>query len=482
MNGRVVGLVVVVLCGCSPKKDPPPAPPPPPPAVVDAGVAAAPVKVEPPPPLPEAPDVVAAFPDSAPASVSTDQGLLALLIENPAATEQALAQLDAPDSFRVSLIAGFARARGEKSFDVDAEPLLPSDAGVSDTVDAGAPAWIATDDAPFTSGGKVIRKLPLETKVQVVSLGATNAVVELRVAKTVIYGPGGHAAEKIIDAAERGSVPLNALRGEPLDVAKLIDEARTQRDDEAGQLAAIAMWQRAWRIERSARTREGLLRAGFAAKRASTVVLAALARDFAPAKGVTLEWACGTDAPPSQKRLTGVPAKLDAKACLAPFDARSACEKDSDAKKKKAEANAAFVATLPPHAWLHFTVDARSPRQVLVVSTPLLHVDSCDDFEQVFLETGSGKVRRLSLPLGNAGLEVWVPVERALGLEHAVISAASEQAAITWLRSRAPYKWVVDHHDLQVSLTVDSQGFKLAGDVTTAAWAVGPDRACGCDD
>jgi hypothetical protein len=479
--GLVVG-VVVVLTACSGKKADPVPTVAPVPVVVDAGPPA-PAKVEPPPPLPEQPDVVAAFPDSVAApSVETDPGLLALLIENPATTEQALAQMTAPDAFRVALIAAFARARGEKSFDVDAEPLLPLTDGGVPSLDAGSPAWVATDDAPFTSGGKVTRKLPLETKVQVLSTTATNALVELRIAKTAVFGASGHLPEKVLDSAERGSLPLKALRTEPLSIEALVEEARVQKDDEAGQLAAIALWQRAWRVERSARTREGLLRAGFAAKRASTVVLAALARDFAPAKGLALEWACGAKAPPPAKRVSGMPAKLEPTQCLAPLDARRACKSDSEKEKKKREATAAFVNGLPPNAWLHFTVDARTPRQALVVSTPLLPVDPCDDFEQVFLETGSGRVRRLSFPLGTSSLEVWVPVERTLGVEHAVISAASEQAAITWLRSRANYKWTVDHHELQVSLSVNELGFKLAGDVATATWIVPPDRGCGCEE
>lgn len=459
-----------------------------PPVVVDAGVPEE-VDAGPPPPKvevePEPIDIVAAFPEPPEPDPATDEGLLQLLLTDPAHAEAALVDGQSPDAFRIAILAGFATSRGEKGFDVRREPLLPvlEDGGVTSQLDAGATAYVVEDDAALTSGGKTVRTLPLGTAVQVVKSNAKTVTVELESAKVVVFGLTGRTPEKRVTEKVRGEVKGSALRVAPLDVDAMVAQARAlPRDDDDAKLRAIAWWQRAWRMERSPRTREGLMRAGFAARRASTVVLAALARDFAPVKGLTIDWVCGSDAPPSTQRLDAPPAKLGPKQCVRAWDARMSCPNDSASEQKKREARKTFLDSAPsPTAWLHFTVDARTPRQLFVVSSPLEFHDACADFKEVSLEAGNGRVRRLAFPLGPATQDVWVPIERTLGVEHAIISAASEQHAIEWMRARERYRWTIGAaQELQVSLTMNNTNFKLPGDVNAATRVVSPERSCDC--
>lgn len=440
---------------------------------------------------PEPIDVVAAFPEPPAPDPATDDGLLQLLLTDPAHAEAALVDGQSPDAFRIAILAGFAISRGEKGFDVRPEPLLPlleGDAGVADQpLDAGTTAWVVEDGAALTSGGKTLRTLPLGTEVQVLKTTAKSVSVSLESARVVLFGATGRTPEKRVTETVRGELKPSALRSTPLDVDKIVAEAQAQpRDEDEGKLRAIALWQRAWRIERSPRTREGLMRAGYAARRASTVVMASLARDFAPVKNLTLDWACGTDAPPSTQRLEfakgAPPAKLGPKQCVRAWDARQACDTDSASEKKKRAARKTFLDSVAsPHAWLHFTVDARTPRQLFVVTSPLEFHDACADFQEVSLEAGNGRVRRLAFPLGTATQDVWVPVERTLGVEHAIVSAASEQHAIEWMRARERYRWTIGAgQELQVSLTMNAMTFKLPGDVTAATKVVPPERSCDC--
>lgn len=463
--------VVLAVVGCSSPREAAPTPPvAPAPVAVDAGLPE-PVVETPPEPAPI--DVVAAFPEPEPADVTTDDGLISLLLANPVHAEEALAEAQSPDAFRIALLAGFARARGEKTFDVKPERVLPLlDAGVATTVDAGADAWVAEDEAPLTVSGKVVRALPLNTQVKVATLKATTATIEVPLTSVAIFGSTGHQPERRTVTLLRGDVKLSHLRNAPIDLDALLTDARkpVSFDDDQAKLQAIALWQRAWRIERSPRTREGLLRAGFAARRASTVVTAALAHDFAPVAGLTLEWGCADETGPR-------PGK-----CLKLGDERQACPTDSAKDKKRREARAATVGALgSKQAWLHFTVDARTPRQLLLISTPLALVDPCADFQEVAFEGGNGRVRRLSFPLGPAKQEVWLPVERTLGVEHALISAASEQHAVEWIRARERYRWTIGGpHELQVSLSLNSTNFSVPKDVGASMKVVPPERSCDC--
>jgi hypothetical protein len=442
MRSFWVVVVVVAVSSCSEEKPPPvveqPKPSLPPNKVIP---------VLPPAPKPEAepPESIAEFPDEPTVvDVSSDGRLMELLLADPGEAEKQLAQLESPNAWRVALLAQFAVTRGKKTRDVDAEEALPlveqADAGV---VTVG-PAWVADEQVPLMSAGKKpkqLERLAVNTPLEIKSLDGATATVSVPIAQVAVYGATGHQPERLVSKSLEGTVLISALTATALDVNELMARAREQKDDDAGKLKSVALWQRAWRIERSARTRDGLLRAGWAAERASTVVLAALARDFAPVSDLRFAYGCNADAPPSSKWVDvakGAPKVMPKQACVSGVDARTICPGERPAKKKGAEAMKTWLEKegVAPKSWLRFTVDARDRRQVFLVATPVQAVEGCDEFEQVTVEARSGVVRRLSLPLGVKTLEVWVPVEHHLGIDYSIPSATAEGEAVTWLRSR----------------------------------------------
>jgi hypothetical protein len=76
---------------------------------------------------------------------------------------------------------------------------------------------------------------------------------------------------------------------------------------------------------------------------------------------------------------------------------------------------------------------------------------------------------------------VLVPVERAVGVEYSVVSAASEAKAVAWLRSRSHVRWTMGRRgELEVSLQTADHGFRLESDVSAVSWAEAPARSCSC--
>lgn len=478
--------VVVLLMGC---RDRPPPPPPPPPTPV-----AAPEPPKPAPPKevalpPEPPESVAAFPDEVEVvEDASDERLLRLLLADPVKAEVALHQLNAPDAWQVAVIAQFALKRGEKSFELDAEPQLPLPAMDAGVVTAAGEAWIAEGGAPLVAPGKKapLAYLPLNTKVEVKALDGEWAELSVPVAQQAIYAETGMAPVKVSATPMLGRVKVSQLSALTLDAQESMRQALLQGDDEAGRLSSVAWWQHAWRIERSERTRAGLLRAAWAAKRASTVVHAALARNLASASGLRFAWACTGDDPSSASWLDltkARPKSLPPSVCVSGLDARARCEDDTRSALTKAAATKAWLegVSLTPKPWLRFTVDARDPRQVFVVTTPLEVADPCSEFEEVTFEAGSGLVRRLALPLGTRSMVIWVPVAKHAGAEFSIPSATSEGQAISWLRSRAAYRWTVGPKgDLEPSLGVNARTFQVSADVSATSFAVAPERDCSC--
>jgi hypothetical protein len=439
-----------------------------------------------PPPPPEA---VAAFPDeiARPPDAMSEERMLKLMLADPFAAERALQTLEAPAGWQVELIAQFALTRGEKSFELDPEPLLPLPAVDGGSVSDAGPAWVAEDALPLLGAKKVtLVTLPLDTKVEVKALDGDWAEVSVAIAQQVVYGEEGNGPQRVSSRSLRGRVRRGGLAVSAADAEGLMRRALDESADEAGQLRAVALWQHAWRLERSDRTRTGLLRAAWKARRASTVVRAALARDLAAASGLRFAFACNVDDPSTSSWLdvsSARPRPLPRAVCLSGLDARVVCKDEEATATKRAAATKKWLddARLTPKPWLRFTVDARDPAQIFLITTPLEVVDPCNDFEELTLEAGSGVVRRLRLPLGSKALVVWVPVTRHDGVEYSVPSALSETQAITWLRSREPWRWTLGKHgELEPSLGTNANSFE-AKELSAASFALPPERDCSCD-
>lgn len=476
-----MGLVLASwLTGC----DEPPAPPPKQ-VVTRAPTRPPPPKVEVPPPPPE---LVAAFPDTVvPDDADTDERLLRLLLSDPAKAERILHTKTSPDAWQVAVIAQFALVRGEKTFDVDPEPMLPMPALDGGVVSGPGPAWLAEDAPLLAPRGKqsTLATLPINTKVEVKTLEGEWAQVSVPIAQVAVFAEDDQAP-KVTATALLGRVKQTQLVAAPRDAEALMREALAQGDDTAGRLVAVALWHRAWRAERSERTRAGLLRAAWAARHASTLVRTALARNLAPVSGIRFAWACTGDDPAATKWLDvsrARPKPLPGSVCLSGLDARARCVDDSAAARSRAESTQQWLdaLALTPKPWLRFTVDARDPRQVFLVTTPLDVADPCSDFEELTFEAASGQVRRLALPLGSRELVVWVPVTRHAGAEFAVPSATSEGLAVAWLRSRGNYRWTLDGRgDLQPSLGTNARTYDVGADVSVTSFALAPERDCSC--
>ncbi|MFO0598206.1 MAG: hypothetical protein U0228_23080 [Myxococcaceae bacterium] len=492
-------LLLALLVGC---ESPPPPPPPPPPAPPkDAGPPPAPEPEPEPEPQDDEPDTVEEFPEAPEVpTLTTDEELMTLLLIDPRVAEERLANSDKPDAFRVALLSEFARARGDANEPV-AEALIPLAATADAGVPTGAgPAWAADDGVVLKKAAATVARLPLDTPVQVLSVKGPLAEIELNVASVAVYDENGSAPRAVESQLLRGQVKLSDLRSSPMDRDGLLARARAASTtaEAAGatdeqKLQAVALWQRVLRavpmdsddgaVMQAGRAREGLLHAAFTARRASSAVAAALSRELVSGKSVSAYWACeGT--PPPKSVLTNLKKSFDAHQCMTWVDERKACT-PADEKRLKAleQFKTLAKADLGTTGWLRFKVDARRPRRLLLVSTPLVLADRCSDFEEVKLDTGAGRVRRLAVPLGTATLDVWVPIARTLGVDHSLITAASELNAVEWLRSRQRYRWTVGKNgDLQPSLGVDTLEFALRRDVEAITWAVPPDHSCGCEE
>lgn len=486
---RLRWLVIAFLVSCT---DPPPPPPVVAPHVEKPKPPPEPVVVKPVTPLPPPPPVaVSAFPAEQPLEddVSNDQQLLEWLLMDPAGAEVALQKLETPDAWQVSIIAQFALTRGGKStLEAEKELPLPTE---RELIDGPGAAWVSTDESPLTSREKKVTTttvLPVNTKVEVTALEGEWADVTVPVAQTVIYGETSSEPVRIVSSPLAGRVKASHLSKKPYEVEALMRSAiEEDTKTEEGRLRAVATWLLAWRIERSERTRDGLLVAAFKARRASTVVRAALAKNLAPASTVHFAWSCVGEDPATAPWLEVAktrPKTLPATVCVSGLDARERCADDTPAALKKAAATKEWIDSmkLTPKPWLKFTVDARDPREVLIVTTPLSVADPCSEFEEVKFEASSGELRRLALPLGTKTMTVYVPVSRHSGAEYSIPSATTERQAISWLRARAAYRWTVGGKgDLQPSLGVYAREFEVPEDVVAAGYAVAPERDCSCE-
>ena len=478
---RIRGWVVVLLSSCTEA----------PPVVVAATAPVvtpkpAEVVVELPAP---APDLIAGFPDERPlpSDVDTNERLLQLMMTDPARAEAALQLQSSPEPWQTSVIAQFATRRGEKSFELEPEPPLPvdePDAGLSGTP---GPAWVREDAALLLSPGGKKTVLPLNTLVEVKAFTGEWAEVSVAFAQVAIYAETEREPLRVVSSPVTGRVRLSQLAAAPLKPESLMLQAMQQPASLAGKLKAVGSWQQAWRIERSERTRRGLLRAAWAVQRASAMVQAALAKNLAPVSGLRFAWACTTDDPPSASWLDltkARPKSLAKSVCVSGLDARARCETDSPAELKRAAATRTWLerVELAPRPWLRFTVDARDPREVFLVTTPLAVADACHEFEELTVEANSGQVHRLALPLGSQRLVVWVPVPLHAGVEYSVISAASESQAVSWLRSREKYRWTLGAGgELQPSLALNASEFSIPAGVVAETFALAPERDCSCE-
>ncbi|MDP2274779.1 MAG: hypothetical protein Q8K32_28815 [Archangium sp.] len=434
-----------------------------------------------------APDLIAGFPDERPlpSDVDTDERLLQLMMTDPARAEAALHLLSSPAPWQTAVIAQFATRRGEKSFELEPEPPLPfdePDAGLSTTP---GPAWVREDAAPLVSPGGKKTTLPLNTQVEVKGFTGEWAEVSVAFAQTAIYSETEREPLRVVSSPVLGRVRRTHLAPTTLKPESLMLQAMKQPAALEGKLKAVGLWQQAWRIERTERTRRGLLRAAWAVQRASSMVQAALAKNLAPASGLRFAWACTTEDPPSASWLDltkARPKTLAKSVCVSGLDARARCQTDSPAELKRAAATQAWLERikLAPRPWLRFTVDARAPREVFLVTTPLAVADACSEFEEFTVEANSGQVHRLALPLGSQSLVVWVPLHA--GVEYSVISAASESQAVSWLRSREKYRWTLgDRGELEPSLGLNASQFSIPPGVIAATFALAPERDCSCE-
>lgn len=435
-----------------------------------------------------APDLIAAFPDErpVPTDAETDERMLQLLMTDPAKAEATLQLLSSPQLWQTSVIAQFATRRGEKTFELEPEPPLPIDEAEAGVVSAAGPAWISEDATPLIAAGKKT-VLPLNTRVEVKALEGEWADVSVAIAQVAIYGESEREPVRVVSSPLMGRVRLSQLTSTQRNAETLMMQAMKQPPTLAGKLNAVALWQQAWRIERSERTRKGLLRASWAVQRASTMVQAALAKNLAPVSGLRFAWACTTDDPSSASwlDLTKARPKMLAKSvCVSGLDARARCESDSPAELKRAAATKTWIegVKLAPRSWLRFIVDGRDPREVFLVTTPLAVADACHEFEELTVEANSGQVHRLAVPLGSQSLVVWVPVTLHSGVDYSVVSATSETQAVSWLRSREKYRWTLGGRgELEPSLGLNSSGFTIPPGVTAESFALAPERDCSCE-
>lgn len=497
MRGWVGLICGVAVLGCDARKEPPAVAPKRAPVVVaDAG---APTPDAGPPKEEEQTDNVLQLPstDNVIDDVSRLEGLVQLLLRDPQRAERALMQLETPDSWQVALMAQFALKRGERTAAAPAEDdlptLKPDNAG---KISAGAKAWVAAVSLPLKAlpgaapkrqlKPAVLLEVPINTPVQIESLDGPLATVTVEVATEVEFGDSGLTPKSVTTRPVRGTLDAAWLVPEPLSGASVMADARAQDNTPEGRARAVVLWHRALLLERSDRAREGLLRAATQAQRASWVVLAALTRNLAPASRVELAFGCLGDSPKAQwLSRAKLPKKLPADVCFTGVDARPPCPDATAKEKKAAEASRQWreSLSLKEAPVLRLTVDARQPRIAFVARSTLKFHDSCDDFQEVDVESWGATLRRLPLPLGTATTVVRVPVERYHGVEYAVISAASETKAAAWLRTRGRYRYTVDGRgDLRPSLQLNDLHFESEPDVGAATFATLPAKYCECGE
>jgi len=485
-------LALAALSACEERPPPPvvaPKPPAPPPPPVDADTEA------PPPPLDDAPGNVLQLPEHVAAEEATEgDGLIALMLDDPARAERALHRLPTPDGWQVALMANFTLKRGERAPEAPKESQLPALAPDAGVPAAGADAWVAAPtlplEGPAAKKGRrptTLLQLPINTRVTVDAVDGARATVTVEVASEVEYGETGSAPTRVVAKPVQGTVDAAWLARAPVTAEALVRDARAQPDTPEGRDAAVVLWHRALLVARSELAREGLLRAAWQARRPSWVVAAALTRNFAPARSAAIAFGCRGDVARAKwlPEKDTPPKKVPDDVCLTDVDARPACDFESKKRKASLEKRAAWRQALgvTERPLLRLVVDAREPRAVLLAGSHLAFHDSCAEFEEVDLESHAASLRRLVLPLGTKDTVLRVPVPQYHGWEYAVLSAPSETRAGEWMRSRSRYRWTIGRRgELQVSLQPQDQSFELEPDASGVTVATPPARHCECND
>jgi hypothetical protein len=431
---------------------------------------------------------VAQFPPHPPPENAEGEGLIALLLDDPARAEAVLLRLDAPDAWQVALLAQLAVKRGGANTDVMPEEALPEVRPDGGTPTPGLRAYVAAPGLLLRplrgkqSAAELL--LPFNTPVTVEAVKGAVATVTVKVAREVDFGPEGDEPTHVVAAPVKGTVDAAWLTTEPHSAEALVREARAQPDTEEGRAKAVVLWHRALLLERSEAAREGLLRAAWAARRPSWVITAALTRNFAPASTARLAWGCRGDVAAAKWVAPGRRAPKGP-VCAVEVDARESCPFESSAVKQRRKDDAAWRAQagLVERPLLRLTVDARTPTALLLAASRLSWHDSCADFEELDLESHLASLRRLKLPLGEKTTVVRVPVPAYHGVEYALVSAASERRAAAWLRNRARYRWTMGAGgQLQISLQLDDHDYRNSSDATAVTVAAPPQKRCDCDD
>jgi hypothetical protein len=451
--------------------------------VVDAGAGAEPAR-----------DNILQLPDTATLTEDPNRPaeLIGLLLRDPERAERRLAALEQPSQWQVALLANFALRRGERGLPAPREGDLPAI-----TLDPGAlaaeqPAWVSVPMAELkaVSLGKKKQKLatlaslPLGTPVQVTAIDHGLAWVSVALASAVEFSATDDAPTHVETTLVTGQLDASALAATPVRSDTLIAQATSQPSTDEGADRAVALWYRALLIERSARTREGLLTAAWAAHRASWVVTAALERTYAPARGLGLTWGCRGDLSRAKPARWPLTKKSPADACVSGVSEQLPCDNDPPGLKRQLEAAKTDLEAsgLVRHPTLTFTVDARGARRLFIASSKLDAVDACAEFRELSVEGWGAAFRVLRLPLGTASMAVRVEVNGYHGFEYAVVSGASELKIAAWMRSRSHNRWTLGRNGaLNPSLQNGDSGFKLEGDVSAATFATPPLRDCSCN-
>lgn len=440
------------------------------------------------------PDNVLALPDDpmGPEDITDEQRLRALLLRDPRQAERHLVALTTPDQWQVALLAQLALRRGQRApgaLSEDSRIALPP----PPIVTGAGRAWVWVSEAVlWGAAGKRSRSpqavLPLGTPVEVLALDGGTATVAVELATTAEYGavsevePGlpNEPPVRVETTRLEGSVELRQLGAEAPDANAVIDLAEREADDER----AAGLWLRAFQLEPSEHARRGLLEVAWRARRPALVATAALMHATAPARSLTLAWGCTGEPAGAQWERWPLRRNPKGTVCVTGVDARTSCPHDSEGRRNGvADATAAREALgLTERPLLRLVVDGRTARRILLTSARLEAVDPCADFEEVKVAGWGASIRRLAVPLGAQRLTLLVPVQTAVGVEHAVIAAPSEAKAAAWLRSRSHLRWTIGRAgELEPSLRTGDPGFRLEPDVIAATWAEPPARSCECE-
>ncbi|GMU63038.1 MAG: hypothetical protein AMXMBFR34_48010 [Myxococcaceae bacterium] len=479
--------LLAIALGCE-ERPPAPVVAPPQPAPAPAPVAAAeeaPAEEEPPQPA-----TVLEVPEEPRAEATDGESLIPHLLDDPVRAEELLLRQAAPTAWQVALLAQLAVQRGGAKTDVLPEGALPQLVPGAGAVEAGADAWVAAAQVPLKVSGAKQGGAPLtlsfNTRVKVEAVGGAKATVAVEVAREVDFGPEGSEPTRVSTRTIHGTVEASWLAPRPASIQLLEHAAATQPDTEEGRANAVALWHRSLLLARDERAREGLLRAAWAAQRASSVISAALTRNFAPARRARLAWGCKGDVAGATWMVEARATKtLPAAVCLTGVDAREACDfEPTDRRRARQEAAGRRArAGVKEGPLLELTVDARRPRALLLAGSKLRYQDSCADFEELALDSQAATLRRLKLPLGQADTVVRVAVPQYHGMEYAVLDAPSERRAAAWMRNRARYRWTMGARgQLQLSLQPGDHEFELPPDAAAVTVAAPPQKDCLCND